>query len=59
MKRPVKGIDDNIILTEYQKSFFKEFSRSDLKDAFRLTGDTALRAFYLEHRLSEDLDFFS
>jgi predicted nucleotidyltransferase component of viral defense system len=25
---------------------------------FRLTGGTALRAFYLEHRLSEDLDFF-
>ncbi len=59
MKKPVKGIDDNIILTEYQKLFLKKFSRSDLKDTFRLTGGTALSAFYLEHRFSEDLDFFS
>lgn len=59
MKRPIKGIDDNIILTEYQKSFLKEFSKSDLKDVYRLTGGTALSAFYLEHRFSEDLDFFS
>ncbi|MDP2960733.1 MAG: nucleotidyl transferase AbiEii/AbiGii toxin family protein, partial [candidate division Zixibacteria bacterium] len=29
------------------------------REVFRLTGGTALSAFYLEHRLSEDLDFFS
>lgn len=28
-------------------------------DRFYLTGGTALAEFYLEHRLSEDLDFFS
>lgn len=59
MKRPIRGINDNRILTSYQIAFLKEFTRSDLKNIFRLTGGTALSAFYLEHRLSEDLDFFS
>lgn len=59
MKRPVKGIEDNLILTNYQKAFLKEFGNSSLKEVFKLTGGTALSAFYLEHRLSEDLDFFS
>lgn len=30
-----------------------------LKNTFYLTGGTALAAFYLHHRYSEDLDFFS
>ncbi len=59
MKKPVRGIDDNTILTAHQKKVLKQFSLSDMRDVFRLTGGTALSAFYLEHRLSEDLDFFS
>lgn len=59
VKKPIKGIDNNIILTPSQKTFLHEFAKSELKEVFRLTGGTALSAFYLEHRLSEDLDFFS
>jgi predicted nucleotidyltransferase component of viral defense system len=59
MKRPLKGIRNNAIFTTAQISLLEEFVKSDLSDAFRLTGGTALSAFYLEHRLSEDLDFFS
>jgi len=47
------------ILTESQKQFLRAFSRTELKDDFFLTGGTALSAFYLQHRLSEDLDFFT
>jgi predicted nucleotidyltransferase component of viral defense system len=56
---PERGIEDNLILTQHQKDFLRAFSKSDIKNLFRLTGGTALSAFYLEHRLSEDLDFFS
>lgn len=59
MRKPIKGIRNNSILTFSQISLLEEFIKSDLNDAFRLTGGTALSAFYLEHRLSEDLDFFS
>ncbi len=59
MKKPVRGIRDNRILTPSQVTFLREFIQSDLRDVFRLTGGTALSAFYLEHRVSEDLDFFS
>jgi len=59
MKKPIRGIDDSRILIPTQSAFLKEFAKSELKDIFRLTGGTALSAFYLEHRLSEDLDFFS
>ncbi|MBC8419152.1 MAG: nucleotidyl transferase AbiEii/AbiGii toxin family protein [Desulfobacterales bacterium] len=59
MIRPVRKIEDNRILTPNQADFLLEFSESELKDVFRLTGGTALSAFFLEHRLSEDLDFFS
>lgn len=59
MKKPVRGIRDNRILNELQKRFIQEFARSDLSRYFRLSGGTALSAFYLEHRYSEDLDFFS
>lgn len=59
MKKLLRNIDDNKILTPNQKFFLHEFKKSELRDAFRLTGGTALSAFYLEHRLSEDLDFFS
>ncbi len=47
------------ILTELQKRFLTEVAKSDLRESFFLTGGTALSAFFLEHRLSEDLDFFT
>jgi predicted nucleotidyltransferase component of viral defense system len=59
LKEPVRDINNNKILTAVQKSFLSEFIKSELREVFRLTGGTALSAFYLEHRLSEDLDFFS
>ncbi|MGE0087097.1 MAG: nucleotidyl transferase AbiEii/AbiGii toxin family protein [Desulfococcaceae bacterium] len=57
--KPVRGIEDNRILTHWQKEFLRAFAGSDLKNVFRLSGGTALSAFYTEHRLSSDLDFFS
>lgn len=53
------NIADNPILTVEQKSLLLCFSGSDLRFSFYLTGGTALSAFYLSHRLSEDLGFFS
>jgi predicted nucleotidyltransferase component of viral defense system len=52
-------IADNPILIEDQKNFLAYFRASPLCEIFYLTGGTALSAFYLRHRLSEDLDFFS
>ncbi len=57
--KPVREIDCNLILTKWQKVFLKAFASSELRDQFNLSGGTALSAFYLEHRLSDDLDFFS
>ncbi len=59
MRKPQTGIENNKIFTPQQKTFLKEWTKTELKNIFRLTGGTALSAFYLEHRLSEDLDFFS
>lgn len=47
------------ILTNMQEEIIKQISRTPLKDSFFLTGGTALSAFYLQHRYSEDLDFFT
>lgn len=48
------------VLSKLQKDFLEEIGRIHyLKDNFYLTGGTALAAFYLQHRYSEDLDFFS
>ena len=47
------------ILTHLQEEFLRQLSRTPLKDIFFLTGGTALSAFYLKHRFSEDLDFFT
>ena len=44
--------EQDIILAEIKKSPF-------LSTNFYFTGGTALSAFYLQHRYSEDLDFFS
>lgn len=46
-------------LNENQTTLIKLFSLSPLVKKFYLTGGTALSAFYLHHRLSIDLDFFS
>lgn len=47
------------ILTPLQKEFIRKFAQSSFQKTFYLTGGTALAAFYLQHRLSEDLDFFT
>jgi predicted nucleotidyltransferase component of viral defense system len=49
----------NPILTSRQKDFLFQFARCSLHDRFYLSGGTALAAFHLEHRISEDLDLFS
>ena len=49
-----------LIFTPIQQLFFTEFSKErNLKDNFYFGGGTALSVFYLQHRYSEDLDFFS
>jgi len=48
------------ILSPNQKRVLDIVSKDkEICDAFYLTGGTALAEFYLSHRLSEDLDFFS
>lgn len=43
-----------------QKIIFDEFRKDNfLRTTFYLTGGTALAVFYLHHRESEDLDFFT
>ncbi|GIU81864.1 MAG: hypothetical protein D6687_01970 [Acidobacteria bacterium] len=48
------------ILNDHQKTLLEQIAKLDyLRENFYLTGGSALAAFYLEHRYSEDLDFFS
>ncbi|MFQ6091943.1 MAG: nucleotidyl transferase AbiEii/AbiGii toxin family protein [bacterium] len=47
------------VLTPLQEDFIGFFAKTVLKDTFLLTGGTALSAFYLQHRISEDVDFFT
>jgi predicted nucleotidyltransferase component of viral defense system len=48
------------ILTDLQERVLEIFfSVPELKEHFYLTGGTALSAFYLQHRLSDDLDMFT
>lgn len=48
------------ILTNNQKNILAIISKEkNITDHFYLSGGTALAEFYLQHRLSEDLDFFS
>ena len=48
------------ILSKNQKDILTIISKDkSICDNFYLTGGTALAEFYLHHRLSEDLDFFS
>lgn len=45
--------------TPIQQLVFDEFSKNEvLRNNFYFTGGTALSIFYLQHRLSDDLDFF-
>ncbi len=49
-----------VAFTPKQQIIFDEISNSSfIKQNFYFTGGTALSAVYLNHRLSEDLDFFS
>ncbi|HLE16449.1 MAG TPA: nucleotidyl transferase AbiEii/AbiGii toxin family protein [Anaerolineales bacterium] len=47
------------LLTPIQKQFLRLFSELSDQRYFYLTGGTALAEFYLGHRLSFDLDFFT
>ncbi|MGQ9706983.1 MAG: nucleotidyl transferase AbiEii/AbiGii toxin family protein [bacterium] len=47
------------VLTTLKEEFLKIFSTTKLKNKFYLTGETAFSAFYLQHRISEDMDFFT
>lgn len=47
------------ILTPTQKSVLSFLSKEKNFSHFYLSGGTALSEYYLHHRLSEDLDFFS
>ena len=49
--------EDSKALTALKKDFLKAFF--DRSQAFFLTGGSALGVFYLQHRLSYDLDFFT
>lgn len=51
---------EKVTFTPLQKQIFDKVSKDPvLSKQFYLTGGTALSAFYLHHRESEDLDFFS
>src|SRR3989338_60344 len=51
---------EDSILSKSQKNILVLLSEEKLiAESFYLTGGTALAEFYLQHRLSEDLDFFS
>jgi predicted nucleotidyltransferase component of viral defense system len=55
----VEKIKNNPILTKHQKILLRHFAEWVGASKFYVTGGTALSAFYLRHRLSEDLDFFT
>ncbi len=46
-------------LTAAQQAFLDHLLGSELADTFYLSGGTALSAFHLHHRRSDDLDLFS
>ncbi|MBI4098177.1 MAG: nucleotidyl transferase AbiEii/AbiGii toxin family protein [Candidatus Levybacteria bacterium] len=47
------------VLTREQQIILSEVGKNQFFNKFYFTGGTALSAFYLQHRYSEDLDFFS
>lgn len=49
-----------ITFTPFQKKVFDEFAKNTVfKNRYYFGGGTALSIFYLQHRYSEDLDFFT
>lgn len=51
---------EEVTFTPIQELIFDEFSKFEsLRNKFYFTGGTALSVFYLHHRYSDDLDFFS
>ena len=52
-------VDPQKVLTSRQITLLKLFGKEPTFRDFYLTGGTALAAFYLGHRLSDDLDFFT
>lgn len=52
-------LKNNPILLPHQTEILKLFFDSSLSKTFFLTGGTALSAFYLAHRISQDLDLFT
>lgn len=60
MVRGIKGAHEQKILTKEQEAFLDLVSQEKyLCRKFYFTGGTPLSAFYLYHRLSEDIDLFS
>lgn len=53
------SLKDNPILLPHQINILQLFFASPFAKPFFLTGGTCLAAFYLAHRESQDLDFFS
>jgi predicted nucleotidyltransferase component of viral defense system len=48
------------LLTEQQRNFLAFFdAHAELYEKFYFSGGTALNEYYLQHRFSEDLDFFA
>ncbi len=56
-KIPIMGIGS--ILSNFQKEALSIFKKSPFAKDFYLAGGTALSEYYLHHRKSEDLDFFT
>ena len=53
------GVNSGILSPLQQRVLVALFSDSWFHQHFYLTGGTALSAFYLKHRYSDDLDFFT
>ena len=52
-------MSEDKILTNFQRKALKEIGKSELSRFFVWSGGTALSFYYLQHRLSADLDFMS
>lgn len=50
---------EQTILTEHQQTVLELVAKEERLHGFYLSGGTALAAFYLKHRYSDDLDFFT
>ena len=50
---------EQTVLTADQKKVIEFVGKSEIAPLFYLTGGTALAGFYLNHRFSDDLDFFT